>query len=494
VLTAMIFAVAMTFIDQTIVSIAAPKIQSELALSSTGLQWAINSYLLALAALFAFGGRLADIVGPRRMVTIGIVVFAGASLMCGLTPTGGIAETWLVTFRAVQGVGGALMYPAALAIVVTAYPANERGKALALFFGIAGGLTAVGPAAGGYLTLWTWRAIFWINIPVALIALVLIAKSEPAQDRRPAPIDYRGLVLITVGVALSVFGFQQSALWGWGNPATALSIAVGAVLLIAFVRLELRTTAPLMNMVIFANRGFRVDNMVLLVSMTVFVPVFFFASEYGQIALGEKPQTASLMLLYFFAGFVTAAQVGGRMLDRVGARRPIVLGCVLAAVALQLWAHNVESLSLGKQVWFIVLTGAGLGLMLGQANTDALNRAPSTSYGEATGITQTVRNFGSSLGLAILGTILVTQLRTHLTSTLIASGMPSAAAHHQASRIAQLGAGAGAGNGNSKVIPHFVQLDFADATRTVLTVMSWVMVVAAAVALVGLPRRVRATG
>src|SRR5277367_6141986 len=158
VLAAMIFAVSMTFIDQTIVSIAAPNIQKELGLTSTGIQWAVNAYLLTLAALFAFGGRLADTVGHRKMVTLGVIIFAAASLFCGLTPTGNLAETWLITFRAVQGVGGAIMFPAALAIVVQTFSLRERGRSLALFFGIAGGLTSIGPILGGFLTQWTWRA------------------------------------------------------------------------------------------------------------------------------------------------------------------------------------------------------------------------------------------------------------------------------------------------------------------------------------------------
>jgi MFS family permease len=150
VLTAMIFAVSMTFIDQTIVSIAVPEIQKELGLSSTGVQWAVNAYLLSLAALFAFGGRLADTAGPRKMVTIGVITFAGASAPCGLTPKGSLAETWIIVFRIIQGAGGGLMFPAALAIVVQTFPLRQRGKALAAFFGIAGGLTAVGPLLGGY--------------------------------------------------------------------------------------------------------------------------------------------------------------------------------------------------------------------------------------------------------------------------------------------------------------------------------------------------------
>ncbi len=240
VLTAMIFAVSMTFIDQTIVSIAVPQIQRELGLTSTGVQWVVNAYLLSLAALFAFGGRLADTVGHRKMVTIGVIVFAGASVMCGLTPKGGLAEAWIITFRVIQGVGGAIMFPAALAIVVQTFPLRERGRALAAFLGIAGGLTAVGPLLGGYLTPWTWRAIFWVNVPVAIIALVLIAWSRPVTDHQPARIDYRGLVLIASGVALSVLGFQQSQVWGWSNPATGLCIAAGLALLVVFYFVEKR--------------------------------------------------------------------------------------------------------------------------------------------------------------------------------------------------------------------------------------------------------------
>jgi MFS family permease len=251
ILAAMIFAVAMTFIDQTIVSIAAPTIQHDLGLSSSGMQWAINAYLLTLAAFFAFGGRLADTRGHRKMVVLGVIIFAGASALCGATPRGSAAETWLVAFRALQGLGGAIMFPAAIAIVVVTFDLRSRGRALALFFGIAGGLTAIGPIAGGYLIEWTWRSIFWINIPVALIALALIAISKPPNEARPAPMDYRGLALIIGGVGLSVFGFQQSALWGWGNPAIWASIAVGVILLVVFFAVERRTESPLINVRIF---------------------------------------------------------------------------------------------------------------------------------------------------------------------------------------------------------------------------------------------------
>ncbi|HUB76431.1 MAG TPA: MFS transporter [Solirubrobacteraceae bacterium] len=482
VLAAMIFAVSMTFIDQTIVSIAAPKIQHELHLTNTGVQWAINAYLLALAALFAFGGRLADTVGHRTMVTIGVITFATASALCGLTPKGSLAEAWIVVFRVVQGVGGAIMFPAALAIVVSTFELRERGRALAIFFGIASGLTALGPILGGVLTQWTWRAIFWVNIPVALIALILIALSRPQTEHRPARTDLRGLVLIAGGIALSVFGFQQSSIWGWGDPLIGLSIGAGALLLVAFYFVELRTESPLMAVSIFRVRAFLVENVVLAVAMLVFIPIFFFASVYAQVALGDTPQNAGLYLLFFFIGFVVAAQIGGRALDRRGAKLPVLAGCVIAAVGFWLWRGTITELSFSKQELDIILTGAGFGLMVGPATTDAVNRASSLSYGEATGITQTIRNYAASLGLAILGTVLVTRLRDRVTGSLLAQGLPAARAHALAARISQSRGSAGS------VVPHFVRLDFAYATRSVLELMAALMALGALIALAGLRR------
>ena len=447
ILAAMIFAVAMTFIDQTIVSIAVPQMQRELGLSSTGVQWAVNAYLLSLASLFAFGGRLADTLGHRKMVTLGVIIFAAASALCGLTPKGSLAEAWIVTFRVVQGAGGAIMFPAALAIVVQTFPLRDRGKALALFFGIAGGLTAIGPLLGGYLTQWTWRAIFWVNIPVALIALALIVISKPVTDHRPARMDYRGLVLIAAGVALSVFGFQQSSIWGWHNPGIWLCIIGGLALLVVFYFVELRTDSPLIQVNIFRVRPFLVENLVLGISNLVFIPVFFFASEYAQIALGKTASQAGLFLLYFFIGFVIAAQIGGRMLDKRGAKLPVTLGCVLAAIGFYLWAGKVTELSFSTQQWYIILSGGGIGFMLGPSSTDAVNRASRLSYGEATGITQTVRNYAASLGLAILGTIVVTDMRTRLTGSLEAQGLPKARAQTLAAQLSQSRSSSGSGSG-----------------------------------------------
>jgi MFS family permease len=258
---------------------------------------------------------------------------------------------------------------------------------------------------------------------------------------------------------------------------------------VVFFRVEARTESPLINVRIFRNRTFTVENIILGTASAAFIPVFFFAALYGQIALAEKADKSSLLILWFFLGFVVCAQIGGRLLDRIGAKRPVVLGSVLAAVGFGLWASKVTDLSSGAPVIYIVMAGAGMGLMLGQANTDAINRASRYSYGEATGITQTVRNYGASLGFAILGTLLITRFRSAITGSLTSRGLPGPAASAEAAKIAQLQGGNS--NSNITTIPAFIRADFASATRDVLYGMAVIMAVAALVALRGLRRGVQ---
>jgi EmrB/QacA subfamily drug resistance transporter len=488
VLAAMVFAVAMTFIDQTIVAIAIPRIQKELSLSPTGSQWVINGYLLALSALFAFGGKLGDVMGRRRMVLIGVTGFAIASAACGLTPKGAIAEVWIIFFRVVQGATAALLFPAAVAIVVASFPVRERGKAMAIFFGISGGLTAIGPIAGGFLTQWTWRSIFWINIPVAIIALILTRMSCPEDLPQPQKLDYRGTAMITGGMGLVVLGFEQSSVWSWSSAGTWACIVFGLILLATFVRYELSIKQPLLRLQIFLDRAFAVDTIVLGLMSIVFVPFFFFGSVYAQVALGKNSSQAGEYILWFFIGFVIMSQVGGRMLDRRGARPAIVFGAAIAAVGFFLLAGKLTDLSLSAQQLDIAIAGGGLGLMLGPASTDAVNRAPSTSYSEVTGITQTARNFGASLGLAVLGAILITRNDTNVTGALTKHGVPSAVAHRVAASFGGSGPGAGAGGGQPAALVHDVQLAFAHSTQTVFYIMAGVMVVTFIVAVRWFPR------
>lgn len=494
VLVAMIFAVSMTFIDQTIVSISIPEIQQHLGLSETGVQWIVSGYLLAMAAVFALGGKLADVIGRRTMLIIGILIFTVCSALCGATPEGGISEAWIITFRLIQGAGAAIMFPAALAITIAAFPIEKRGRALAIFFGITGALTSVGPIAGGYLVEWTWRSIFWINIPIAIISLFLIWKSRPDNSKNPQPIDMKGAVLIALGMGLSVLGFQQSAIWGWSNPLTWICIVAGIAVLAGFAVFENRQKFPLMRVSIFKQRAFAADNVVLFLLSIVFVPLFFFASMYSQVALGWDASEAGLYLLVFFAGFVAGAQWGGKILDSRGAKPATAIGAALAAVGFFLWAGQMTDISdgLSGQWIYMVMAGAGVGLMLGPVSTDAINRAPNTSYGEATGITQTVRNYAAAFGLAVMGTILTTLNRTNVEDKLGGLGIPTGESDKIAHAMTSAGGGEQGALAGHVSHPEMekvfsaLQEAFANSTQTVFYVMAGVMVVCYLVAHFGM--------
>ncbi|MEW2633784.1 MFS transporter [Streptomyces sp. NPDC048389] len=475
-LAAMLFAVSMTFIDQTIVSIAAPSIINELGLSSSGMQWVVNAYLLSLAAFFALGGRLADIFGHRRIVLIGTLTFVISSVLCGSVPETGFAQTWLIIFRATQGLGAALMFPAALAVVIAVFPVERRGRALALFFGLSGALTALGPLLGGWLTGWTWRAIFWVNVPVAIVALVLTAMARIPGDSRRERLDVPGAVFVAVGMGLSVLGLQQASAWGWSSFPTWLCIVGGLVVLAVFCRYELGVEHPLITLRVFRDRAFTADILVLFFAMLAFVPAFFFASVYAQVSLSASPNQAALFLLYFFAGFGIASQWGGRILDKRGARPAMKLGTALGAVGFALWAHKLTDLSMHDQWPYAALAGAGIGFLLAPASTDAVNRSIGASYGEVTGITQTVRNFSAAIGIAVFGTVLTHVTTDRVVETLAAKGVPESAAQDASRGIAEAVTGhaddrAPTGSGEQAQLMRdsmdAIRLDFAEANQWV---------------------------
>ncbi|RBL86797.1 MFS transporter, partial [Streptomyces cavourensis] len=270
---------------------------------------------------------------------------------------------------------------AALAVVIAVFPVERRGRALALFFGLSGALTAVGPLLGGWLTSWTWRAIFWVNVPVAVIAIALTLLARIPDRSKREPLDLPGAVLVAVGMGLTVLGLQQASTWGWDAVATWACIVVGVLVLAFFCWFELRARIPLIKLQVFRDRAFQIDTAVLFFSMMAFVPVFFFASVYAQVSLSASPNQAALYLLYFFIGFGIASQWGGRILDKRGARPALKLGTALGAVGFALWAGKLTTLSMHDQWLYAALAGAGIGFLLAPASTDAVNRAIGASYG-----------------------------------------------------------------------------------------------------------------
>jgi EmrB/QacA subfamily drug resistance transporter len=407
VLWPLVPAMAMVMIDFTIVSISATTIQVDLGLSETAIQWLVTAYALSTAAFVALGGRLGDILGHRRIVQTGVVLFAGSSLLCGLVPDTGIAVPWLIAFRVLQGIGAGMLIPSATVLVLDAFPANERGKGLAIFFIVTGLFTAIGPIAGSYLTeFWTWRAIFWINVPVALFALVEFHFAKLNDVKRPSRVDWRGAFLIVVGMSLTVLGIQQSTAWGWDNPATSISIVVGLIVLALFVKVERETEDPLIDVnAMLANRPFAVDNLLTFLVFGPWLAVFFFGSVYFQVAVGQEPTQAGFSILTMFYSFFVASRIGGGWMDKFGAKKPVSIGFLLGTIGMVVWANELSELSHPSTLAGMLITGAGFGLVFSPLNTDALNRLPDAMRGQGSGVIQTFRNFGSAVGMAIMGAI-----------------------------------------------------------------------------------------
>jgi MFS family permease len=346
-----------------------------------------------------------DLGGHHSTCIAGIVIFAGASLFCGLVPDGSISTAWLVVFRLIQGVGAGLLIPSATVLVLDAFPSEERGKGLAVFFIVAGLFTAIGPIAGSYLTqYWTWRAIFWINVAVAAFALLEFRFAKLPNVKRPAKLDVQGAVLLVTGMGLTVLGIQESTEWGWDSPATIGSIVVGLL----FVAYERRpdNSNPLIDVnALIANRPFAIDNLLTMLAFGPWLAVFSFGSLYFQVAVGQEPTQAGFSILTMFYTLFIAARVGGGWMDKFGPKKPVVFGFLLGAIGMVVWGGELSELSHSATLAGMLLTGAGFGLIFSPLDTDALNRLPDSMRGQGSGVVQTFRNFGSAVGMAIMGTI-----------------------------------------------------------------------------------------
>ncbi|WP_198663316.1 MFS transporter [Jiangella endophytica] len=487
VMVSMILAVSMSFIDQTIVAIASPELQRDLGLTSNQGEWVINAYLVALAATFALGGRVADAWGRRRMVLVGVAGFAVTSALCGATPDTSWAEAWLITARTAQGVFAAVLLPAAISIIYGSASPERRGRSMAMFFGLTGAFTALGPILGSYLLEWSWRTIFWINLPVAAAALVTIVLAPITGERRPGRIDWPGAALVAAGMALSVIGFSEATTWGWDDVRTWACIVVGAGLLVLFAVVERRRPTPLIRLDIFRQRGFRVDSGVLFLAMVAFVPVSYFLSVYSAVSLGLDASGASTLLLLYFLGFLLAAQVGGRIFDSRGAKPTILLGCVVGIAGYVWWATQVTTLDGSAQHHPLLLAGAGIGFLLGPSSADAVSRTHDASYGEVTGINQTIRNYGSALGFAVLGTLATHVFTDRFASSLVGLGV----GRDSADELARQAASSGGGSRDLSSVPASVRgavedavaRDFALGMRAVLIAMAVALAAAFVVAL-----------
>lgn len=409
VLVAMTGSLSMVMLDQTVVTVALPTMSRDLHLSGTGQTWVVNAYVLALAALVALGGKLGDRIGGVTTFRAGVTVFFLGSLACGFAPTGDLGEPWIIAARVVQGAGAALMMPASASIVVSSFGVSERGKAMAIYVGISQVFLAVGPLLGGVLTeTVSWRAVFWLNVPVGLAALAMVRVSRPLNVRRPdATIRPGAVALLVSGVGLVVLALQQASVWQWGSPATVGTLGAGIALSAWFVVSQLRSSDPLVDVRLFARRDLVGNFSVITLMQFGLLPVMLFMSIYAQNLLGFSPIASGVAALPLILPIMAAAQVGGRWYDRAGVRPPVLVGLAVAVAGLAGWAASLPALSYPWQVPGMVVTGLGLGLMLSPTNTDTLGRVSAMDRSQASGLLQTVRQLGGTLGVALIGTLVL---------------------------------------------------------------------------------------
>jgi EmrB/QacA subfamily drug resistance transporter len=416
VLIAMTGSLSMIMLDQTVVTVALPSMARDLSLSPTGQQWVVGAYVLALAAFVALGGRLGDVLGRVRTFKLGMVVFALGSVACGLAPVSGWGEAWIIASRAGQGIGAALMMPASAAIVISVFAPAARGRAMAAYAGISQLFLVVGPVVGGLLAEdWTWRVVFWLNVPVALISLVLVRVARPDNVAiRGSHMRYVDSAMLVGGVLLTVLAIQESSRWSWSS-TTWTVLAVGVLLIAVFAVHQLLVTDPLVDVRLLGRRAFLGANLAVAGLQFALTAVVLYGSLYNQQILGFSPIEGGLAALPLILGVAVASQVGGRWYDRSGARRPALTGLGFALVGLALWTDALPGLDYPWQVPGMLLTGLGLGLTMSPLNTDSLSQVAEHQRGQAAGIVQTLRQLGGTLGVAIIGTVVMNTLGTSTT-------------------------------------------------------------------------------
>ncbi len=428
-LGAMCCALFMTMLDSTAVNIALPSIQKDLHASTTTLQWIVNAYMLALAVLLVTAGRLGDLFGRRRLFIIGVIVFAGASAAVGASPN----TTWVVAWRGVQGVGAALLLPSTLSIVTDLFAPEERGKALGIWTGVSGLALATGPLVGGFLSeSVSWRAIFYVNLPVAIGTLVvsLLVVRESRDETAERSIDVPGLIALTVGLTALMVALMQSIAWHLGSGREIALFVLSAIALAAFVAIERRSRVPMVDFDFFRTRTFLGSSIVLFTATFALFGLMFFLSLYMQTVHNYSPLQTGLRFLPAMGMLIFVSPLSGRLTDRVGPRPLIVIGLLGVAAAL-LWGSYVTIHSgYPRLLVGFLLIGGGMGLALPATSVAAMNSIAQAKASVGAGILSMSRMVGGVFGIAVLGVLMI-DLTSHKLNQLM-PWLPPGASYHMA--------------------------------------------------------------
>ena len=400
VLATTVLGSGMVMIDGTVVNVALERIGDEFHSGFADLQWTVNAYTLALASLILLGGSLGDHLGRRRIFVVGVVWFAVASLACGLAPN---IET-LIAARALQGVGGALLTPGSLALIAASFHGPDRGAAVGAWSGLGGIAGAVGPFLGGFLVEWTWRAVFLINIPLAVLVIVVALKHVPeSRDVESAPgLDVAGTVLAALGLGALTYSLTGLGFRG-PEPILVASLAVGVLALVAFVVVERRSRHPLVPPALFRNAVFSAANGATLLIYGALGVVFFLLVLQLQTVSGFSPLAAGTSLLPVTAIMLLFSARAGALAGRIGPRLPMTIGPLVSACGLLLMLRiGADATWIGDVLPAVLVFGAGLTFTVSPLTATVLDAAPDRFAGSASGVNNAVARAAGLLSVAVI--------------------------------------------------------------------------------------------
>jgi EmrB/QacA subfamily drug resistance transporter len=391
-------------LDNTVVNVALPAMQRSLHMQLSELEWVVAGYALTFAAFMLTGGKLADLMGRRLIFAVGLAVFTGASLACGLAPNGG----FLIGARVVQGLGAAMMNPATLSIITATFPPRQRGTAIGIWAGVSAMALAIGPLVGGLITEhvnWNW--IFFINVPIGILGLLAIRafvdeSRDTSREQRP---DVPGLLTSGIGLFALTYAFIEANNFGWTSGRILAAFAIAAVSLIVFVVLELRQRLPMLDLSLFGNRTFSGANTAMLFTGLAMFGTFFYVSLYVQNVLGYSPVEAGASFLPMTCLIILIAPRAGKLSDHYGSRWLVGGGMALLAVMLLYYS----TLGANESFWGILpgllIGGVGMGLTMTPTTAAAMSAVPVDKAGVGSAVLNSARQVGGSLGIAVMGAI-----------------------------------------------------------------------------------------
>jgi EmrB/QacA subfamily drug resistance transporter len=409
ILAAMTLALAMISVDQSIAPISLPRIQRELGLQNNALFWVINAYLLTFTVMAAVSGRLSDILGRKKTLLFGVFVFAVSSACSGLAQS----AVMLITARAFQGIGAAFLVTASIAIVISTFELEERGKAMAYYNSGAMTMMMIGTVAGGMVTdFCSWRLAYFLTVPIAIIVPAIMFFHRPSDEIiKGQRVDFPGLALLMISMTSIVLSLQQGGSWGWGSGLTVAMLGGGVAAFVVFVLLERRTEEPLINFRLLSNRNFNANVAILGLLQFACIGQGMFGALYLQQILSFSPTVAGGWSLVTLILITISVQWSGRLFDRTGVRLPALAGLACAAFGYLWQAALLPTQNIFWLLPGLAAVGIGIGLLMPAAYTDAMNRIAAAYRGQAAGVIENARQIGATIGIAVCGAM-VSALQT----------------------------------------------------------------------------------